>query len=280
MKRINRSYLGITALAVCLWIGLQACGSSTDTNNKEHEHADSTHTDTTASISTPAPVEYGGVSSSSSSSDAEASSEASSNEPDSSNAALEAAAATATGAALAEHSGDDLEIEEVSESEEIIEEELPDPNVILQDEELAPVAMMSGAAVYSAEDVDLIPTTRKCAEKSDNNSRKSCLHDYFANYLNENLDYPVDARDNGIQGVSTVRMVVDEKGRIADVSVVDGAAPNDNTKLTNAESDMYTMLDNEAVRCVRSMPHLAPATHNGNPISTAYNIPVAFKLRN
>ena len=83
-------------------------------------------------------------------------------------------------------------------------------------------------------------------------------------YLADNIKYPAEAKVAGKQGRVMVQFVVRKDGSISDVSV--------------AKSAGNTLLDNEAVRVVSSMPKWNPGTQGGKPVNVQYTIPVQFNL--
>ena len=85
-------------------------------------------------------------------------------------------------------------------------------------------------------------------------------------WLSENINYPKEAQDKGIQGRVSLRFVVTPDGSIKDVKIVkslDSAA-----------------CDNEAVRAVKTMPNWIPGKQNGKPVYVYYSLPVVFRLNN
>ena len=84
-------------------------------------------------------------------------------------------------------------------------------------------------------------------------------------YLSENVNYPVIAQENGIQGRVICQFVVNRDGSIVDVEVVrSGGDPS---------------LDKEAVRVIKSMPKWKPGQQRGKPVRVKYTVPVNFKLQ-
>ena len=84
-------------------------------------------------------------------------------------------------------------------------------------------------------------------------------------WLNDNIQYPPIAQEQGIQGRVSLRFVVKPDGTVDDVQVVKGLDPS---------------CDREAVRAVRKMPSWIPGRQNGNPVAVYYNLPVIFRLQN
>lgn len=87
--------------------------------------------------------------------------------------------------------------------------------------------------------------------------------DALMKWLNNNVKYPVQAQENGVQGRVIVSFVVGTDGRIDEAEVVRSVDP---------------YLDREALRVVKSMPRWIPGRQNGECVRVRYNIPIAFRL--
>lgn len=83
-------------------------------------------------------------------------------------------------------------------------------------------------------------------------------------WLSKNINYPVIAQENNIQGRVTCQFVVGRNGEIEDVKVVRGVDPS---------------LDKEAIRVIKSMPKWIPGRQGGNAVKVRYTLPVQFKLQ-
>ncbi|MDR1763801.1 MAG: energy transducer TonB [Dysgonamonadaceae bacterium] len=83
-------------------------------------------------------------------------------------------------------------------------------------------------------------------------------------WLSDNLEYPVIAQENGVQGVVTVRFVVKPDGSVSDVQVV---------------KSLDASCDKEATRVIKKMPKWIPGKQNGTAVSVYYNLPVRFRLQ-
>lgn len=82
-------------------------------------------------------------------------------------------------------------------------------------------------------------------------------------YLNDHVEYPMVAQENGVQGRVVVGFVVERDGSITDVKVLKSADPS---------------LDREAMRVVKSMPNWIPGKQNGSAVRVKFTVPVNFKL--
>lgn len=83
-------------------------------------------------------------------------------------------------------------------------------------------------------------------------------------YLGKNINYPVIAQENGIQGRVICQFVVNKDGSIVDVVVV---------------RSVDQSLDKEAIRVIKSMPNWSPGKQRGKSVRVKYTLPVNFKLQ-
>ncbi|HOW32202.1 MAG TPA: energy transducer TonB, partial [Bacteroidales bacterium] len=83
-------------------------------------------------------------------------------------------------------------------------------------------------------------------------------------YLAENIVYPQQASENGIQGTVYVSFVIDSKGNVTNVKVIRGIGGG---------------CDEEAVRVVKAMPQWHPAKQYGKAVRYLFNMPIYFKLQ-
>lgn len=82
-------------------------------------------------------------------------------------------------------------------------------------------------------------------------------------YIGDHLEYPVIAKENGVQGKVYVQFVIDSIGNINHPVIVKGAHP---------------ILDKEAIRVIESMPKWIPGEQKGKPVNVMYTLPIMFKL--
>lgn len=85
------------------------------------------------------------------------------------------------------------------------------------------------------------------------------------NFISQNLQYPEEGQDYGIQGKVVVQFVIEKDGRVGEVKVARGVYPD---------------LDREAVRVCKMLPKFSPGRdHNGNPVRVWHTLPIIFKLQ-
>ncbi|MNU28447.1 Gram-negative bacterial tonB protein [compost metagenome] len=88
----------------------------------------------------------------------------------------------------------------------------------------------------------------------------------WGKYLQNNLKYPNQAREDGIQGKVYVSFVVERDGSVSNVQAAKG-------------KELGNGLPEEAVRVVKSMPKWEPGKQNGQPVRCYFTVPINFKLQ-
>jgi protein TonB len=83
-------------------------------------------------------------------------------------------------------------------------------------------------------------------------------------YLRDNINYPKQAAETGIQGTVYVQFIVNSKGNITDAKILRGIGGG---------------CDEEALRVVNAMPQWHPGKQNGKPARVLYNMAINFKLQ-
>lgn len=83
-------------------------------------------------------------------------------------------------------------------------------------------------------------------------------------FLNENIKYPVEAQRNGVQGRVICNFIVEKDGRLSEFNVVRGVDP---------------LLDQEALRVLKSMPNWTPGKQRGEEVRVRFTLPVVFRLQ-
>lgn len=83
------------------------------------------------------------------------------------------------------------------------------------------------------------------------------------NFITENIRYPKEAHEKGIQGRVITKFIVRKDGSIDSVQIARGVDP---------------LLDAEAIRVVESMPTWKPGKQRGQPVNVMFTLPVVFRL--
>jgi len=83
-------------------------------------------------------------------------------------------------------------------------------------------------------------------------------------FLQDNIKYPEEAKELGIQGKVFVTFVVEVDGSVTDARVLRGIGGG---------------CDEEAIRVVKSMPKWVPGKQRGVPVRVQFNLPIKFTLQ-
>lgn len=83
-------------------------------------------------------------------------------------------------------------------------------------------------------------------------------------FLGDNIKYPQQASELGIQGTVYLQFVVDSKGNITDVKILRGIGGG---------------CEEEALRVIKTMPPWHPGKQNGRTVRVLYNMSVSFKIQ-
>mgnify|MGYP001321863433 CR=1 FL=1 len=80
----------------------------------------------------------------------------------------------------------------------------------------------------------------------------------------ENLQYPIEAAENGIQGTVILRFCVQKDGTVGKISIAKGVDAS---------------LNAEAYRVVSILPPFIPGRQRGKPVNVWYSLPVTFQIK-
>jgi len=87
--------------------------------------------------------------------------------------------------------------------------------------------------------------------------------DAWIKYLTENLTYPANAKEKGVEGLVVLTFVVREEGKVDSVEVLRGIGGG---------------CDEEAVRLVKNSGIWTPGKIEGKAVPVRMRLPVQFKL--
>ena len=82
-------------------------------------------------------------------------------------------------------------------------------------------------------------------------------------FIGENLDYPQDAADFGVEGTVVVKFVVNKHGKAVNPEILKSVHP---------------LLDKAALDVVAKLPTFEPGEQAGEKVPVYFNLPVQFKL--
>ena len=86
----------------------------------------------------------------------------------------------------------------------------------------------------------------------------------FSKWVNSHLQYPEQAKKDGLQGRVILSFTIGTDGVVRDVKVLRSA---------------HEVLDAEAVRVISASPKWEPGFQDGNPVPVTFTFPLVFQLR-
>jgi TonB family protein len=87
--------------------------------------------------------------------------------------------------------------------------------------------------------------------------------DAFYNYVRNEMTYPLQARQMGIEGRVDVQFVVEKDGSLSDIKTIKGIGAG---------------CDDEAIRVLQNAASFKPGTQRGRPVRVRMVMPIIFKL--
>jgi TonB family protein len=85
----------------------------------------------------------------------------------------------------------------------------------------------------------------------------------FNTWVKTNVQYPIEAAEEGAQGKVVAQFSINKEGEICDIKIINSVHP---------------ALDKEVIRILKSSPKWIPAMLNNNPVKQIFVIPVAFTM--
>jgi TonB family protein len=86
-------------------------------------------------------------------------------------------------------------------------------------------------------------------------------------YLKENIQFPKDAQDKGLEGTVFVDFIVAANGTVREVTVAD--APGE---------EVDQSFRAEAIRVVSTMPNWVPGRQHGKAVDVSFSLPISFQM--
>jgi len=87
----------------------------------------------------------------------------------------------------------------------------------------------------------------------------------MSKFLSENLEYPEQAKNEGVEGTVHLKFTVTKDGSIKDITIL------------NKDKLGYGC-EEAAIAVIRKMPKWTPGRQNGEPVAVYFNIPIRFRL--
>lgn len=122
----------------------------------------------------------------------------------------------------------------------------------------------SGRAGLSVSAVHTLPVYPGCEGAGTREEQFACLTQMIRTLIGRNVRYPEMARKKVIEGRVWIAFVIDKEGYADEVWV---------------ERSVDPLLDQEALRVIKMLPRMKPATVDGKPVNLRYSIPINFQLK-
>lgn len=87
--------------------------------------------------------------------------------------------------------------------------------------------------------------------------------EFLIQYVQHNLAYPYEARENGVEGKVVMEFVVTRNGKIKKIKLIEG---------------VDSQLNKEAYRLIENMPKWIPAKKESRLVKTVVTMPIRFAL--
>jgi len=86
-------------------------------------------------------------------------------------------------------------------------------------------------------------------------------------YISDNVQFPKEAKENGVEGTVFVDFIIDEKGNVREVEVIEATS-----------EEAIQSFREEAIRVVSSMPKWIPGRQRGKPVDVKFTLPITFQI--
>ena len=122
----------------------------------------------------------------------------------------------------------------------------------------------SGRVGFKVDKVHTLPVYPGCERAGTREAQFACLNQMIRTLIGRNVRYPEVARQKVIEGRVWIAFVIDKEGYAGEVWV---------------ERSVDPLLDQEALRVIKMLPRMTPATVDGKPVNLRYSIPINFRLK-
>lgn len=113
--------------------------------------------------------------------------------------------------------------------------------------------------------IETFPVWSGCEKNEQYTLPELCFNAKIAEHIRKNLNYPPQAVENEVQGRVYVSFIISYEGNVTDVKIV-------------GDKKLGYGIEEEAIRVVKLIPNMSPATSNGRAVNMKYTIPIFFKL--
>lgn len=118
--------------------------------------------------------------------------------------------------------------------------------------------------VFNFAVVENRPVYPGCEKYATEEEKWACMEKSMNAHISKNFKFPEQARVMGISGRVFVNFIIEKDGSISNVQIARG---------------VDKLLDDEAIRVVKSLPKFSPAKQRGKPVRMQYTLPITAKLQ-
>ena len=111
--------------------------------------------------------------------------------------------------------------------------------------------------------VDNMPRFSGCEYLDSKEKKMECSRQKMLEFIFDNIEYPIEARDNSVEGTVVVRFIITKDGSLENIEVV--------RKIGGG-------CDEESERVVHLMPDWIAGSQKGKAVNVQFNLPIKFKL--
>ncbi len=91
-----------------------------------------------------------------------------------------------------------------------------------------------------------------------------CSEKQLLEYIYDKVNYPVQAREIGLEGMVVAQFVINKKGKVTDIKIL---------------RDIGGGTKEEVLRLIENMPDWTPGKQNYRPVNVRITLPVRFRLQ-
>jgi len=117
-------------------------------------------------------------------------------------------------------------------------------------------------ATYDFAAVQEIPQFKSCKKSGDKSLQ--CFNKNLVQHIQDNFAYPSLAIDREIEGMVTIKFIINNEGKVVNVEAKGPAGGK--------------ILETAAANLVEKLPDFVPAKKDGKKVNTTYSFPVDFRL--
>ncbi|WP_240911358.1 M56 family metallopeptidase [Yeosuana marina] len=112
--------------------------------------------------------------------------------------------------------------------------------------------------------VDEVPIFPGCETLTSSEERKKCMSEKISDFVNRNFNTKIGT-ENGLTGRQRINVIfkINKEG---DIVGVRSRAP-------------HPALEAEAIRVIKSLPHMKPGVNNGKKVVVPYSLPIIFQVQ-